>query len=261
MEKDFTLKKYQKLCEAIMANEYQTSTISDYLQHASENATVLIRHDVDRKPESALRMARLERRLGIDSTYYFRHTPNVFLPDIIQKISSLNHEIGYHYETLSKCKGNFGKAITLFKKELDDFRQYVPVSTISMHGRPFSKWDNRDLWQKYDLKDFDLLGECYLSIDYRKVTYLSDTGRTWHPGRYNLRDHVEGHSPDYLETTDDLILYISQGRKETLCLLTHPNRWANSSSEWFFEATVDLCANRAKQILAKIRSSKASPII
>jgi len=257
MTKDFTLQKYRELCEAIIASGYKTSTIRDYIQYDSGKGTVLIRHDVDRKPESALRMARLEHGLGIGSTYYFRHIPNVFIPDIIQEISSLDHEIGYHYETLSKCNGDFGKAISLFQRELDNFRQYVPVSTISMHGRPLSKWDNRDLWQKYDLKEFDLAGECYLSIDYKKVTYLSDTGRTWHPGRYNLRDHVAGHSPDYLETTDDLIRYISKGRRDALCLLTHPNRWSNSSKEWLIEAAVDYCTNRAKQILAKIRSSTA----
>jgi hypothetical protein len=30
----------------------------------------------------------------------------------------------------------------------------------------------------------------YADFDYADVRYFSDTGRTWHPMRHNLRDHV-----------------------------------------------------------------------
>lgn len=249
MDKDFTLNKYKQLCQAIRQSGYQTTTITDYMQNGAKDSCIILRHDVDRKPYNALKMARLEHQMGIHSTYYFRHIPTVFLPDIIQEIFSLSHEIGYHYETLSKSRGNFSKAIRIFEKELEEFRQYTPVTTISMHGRPFSKWDNRDLWKKYDLKQFEIGGECYLSIDYDTVTYLSDTGRTWHPGKYNIRDHVAGKSPDHIESTDDLIRYISSHEKKILCLLTHPNRWADSSLEWVLENNVDFCINQLKKFL------------
>jgi hypothetical protein len=47
-------------------------------------------------------MAELEHELGIQSTYYFRF-PYTFKPDIIGKIHDLGHEVGYHYEVLSKA--------------------------------------------------------------------------------------------------------------------------------------------------------------
>ena len=64
---------------------------------------VVLRHDIDRKPMNALRMAELEYELGIQSTYYFRF-PCTFKPEIIRKIRDLGHEVGYHYEVLSKAK-------------------------------------------------------------------------------------------------------------------------------------------------------------
>ena len=41
-------------------------------------------------------------------------------------------------------------AIDDFRLNLEKLRKLYPVKTICMHGSPFSKWDNRDLWKKYD---------------------------------------------------------------------------------------------------------------
>ena len=58
-------------------------------------------------------MAKREHEMGIRSSYYFRY-PFTFRPDIIRKIRDLGHEIGYHYEVLSKTNGDYTKAIALF---------------------------------------------------------------------------------------------------------------------------------------------------
>ena len=68
---DFTLQKYKELCEAIL-KEYTPLTIESYLMKKPSGKLVILRHDVDRKPETALRMAKMEKYLGITSTYYFR---------------------------------------------------------------------------------------------------------------------------------------------------------------------------------------------
>lgn len=45
-----------------------------------------------------------------------------------------------------------------------------------MHGNPLSPRDNRELWKKYKFKDFGIIGEAYLSIDFNEVSYFTDTG-------------------------------------------------------------------------------------
>jgi len=56
----------------------------------------------------------------------------------------------------------------------------------------FQLYDNRDLWKRYDFRQFGLAGEAYLSIDYHRLAYLTDAGRSWADNPYNLRDRVVG---------------------------------------------------------------------
>jgi hypothetical protein len=81
-------------------------------RHSKEQGTlnserlVILRHDVDLKPQNSLATAKIEHGLGIKGSYYFRMVPESFNVDIIKEIVSLGHEIGYHYETMDtagKC--------------------------------------------------------------------------------------------------------------------------------------------------------------
>ncbi len=70
------------------------------------------------------------------------------------------------------------------------FRKIVPVKTICMHGSPLSKYDNKELWEKYDYRDYGIIGEPYFDINFNEVFYLSDTGRSWNNSDANVRDKV-----------------------------------------------------------------------
>lgn len=248
MKLDFTLEKYAVLCQAVVSAGYTVLSVADYL--ANENPPehiVILRHDVDRRLGNALRMAQLEFEIGLKATYYIRMQPAVFQPEILKQISRMNHEIGYHYETLAKAKGNLEEAILLFESELAEFRRICPVRTISMHGSPLSPYDNRDLWRDFDFRQYDLLGEAYLSLDYNKITYLTDTGRSWANNRYNMRDHVATKKQAaQLTTTNDLIASIRRQAFSNICISTHPERWPQNLSGWGLSAATDLCANQVK---------------
>ena len=81
--RDFTLEKYKDLCLALLDSGYTPLTVYSYLvlegQKKKNNKLVVLRHDIDRKPKNALRMAESESELGIQSTYYFRF-PYTFKP-------------------------------------------------------------------------------------------------------------------------------------------------------------------------------------
>jgi hypothetical protein len=75
---------------------------SDYLKKGpSAQKLIILRHDVDARPQNSLRLARLEHSLGIRGTYYFRMVPQSYNEAVICEIHGLGHEIGYHYETMS----------------------------------------------------------------------------------------------------------------------------------------------------------------
>jgi hypothetical protein len=100
MNRDFTLAKYEELCTVIVQSGYAVMSVKDYLSLQPREKVVILRHDVDRKPEKALKMAEIEREFDIQATYYFRSTKEVFKAEIM-------HKIGYHYEVLDKAQGNF----------------------------------------------------------------------------------------------------------------------------------------------------------
>ena len=248
---DFTLGKYQQLCSTIVDSGYEIKTVRDYLTNVPSSGpyVVILRHDVDRKPQRALDMAVLEKEIGLSSTYYLRYTGDVFKEEVIRKIEGLDHEIGYHYETLSKAKGNYRKALQLFQEELLAFRKIADVSTICMHGRPLSAWDNRWLWRKYDFRQFQILGEAYLSIDYSQVAYLTDTGRSWNANKANIRDRVYPLTQSSFQTTDELMELIRSKALPKMCIQTHPERWDCKFSSWLLQLVKDNVSNLAKPVV------------
>jgi len=159
----------------------------------------------------------------------------------------------YHYETLDKANGSFKKAIEIFKNELHEFRKVSDIKTICMHGNPLKPWSNRDLWTRYDFRDFGILGEPYLSIDYRGVLYLTDTGRRW-DGKYSVKDAVATSSPK-IKNTNNLISLIKNGKIQNACLVVHPNRWNDDFVTWSEELIFQNLKNLGKVGILFYRSA------
>ena len=256
---DFTLAKYEILCRTILESDYTILPMYQFIaEPSSDSKVVVMRHDVDRKVANTLKMARLESHIGIRSTYYFRKIKTVYKPEIIKKVSDLGHEIGYHYEVLSKARGNYEKAIRLFEQEFSEFRKICEVKTICMHSRPLLIWDNRDLWKKYDFQKYGIIGEAYLSVDYSNTAYLTDSGRNWDPKRYKLRDEVDSRITPEINSTDDLISLIRRGDMKTIALTVHPNRWSEGALEWGLSFFSDFVINEGKMLLKLIRKGRTN---
>lgn len=230
---DFNSKSYINLINKIIENGYAVVTFLEYLQTPFDKNLVILRHDVDRTPKNALKMAELEHELGIKATYFFRSRSHVLKNEIIQKIESLGHEIGYHYENLSDTKGDFEKAIHSFSETLSKFRQIAKIKTICMHGSPLSKINNQELWKKYNFKDFDIIGEPYFSIDFNKVAYITDAGRKWNDEKVNFRDKVKSTQNYNIKDLNEIInIFLSEDAPECMMINIHPHNWAFSGIEW-----------------------------
>ncbi|HLO59594.1 MAG TPA: hypothetical protein VK179_12685 [Bacteroidales bacterium] len=178
---DFTLDSYKSLINRLTNNLFSDTSSAN---------NIIFRHDVDKMPFNSLQISKIEYDFKLIGIYYFRIVPQSNNPKIIEQIASLGHEIGYHYEDLTLCKGNLDEAIRSFEKNLKYFRQFYPVKTICMHGSPLSKYDNRQLWEKYSYKDFGIEFEPYLDMNFTRVFYLTDTGRRWDGESVSVRDKV-----------------------------------------------------------------------
>jgi hypothetical protein len=236
---DFMIKKYEELCLALLNGGYAPLPVYSYLRSGrkSNNKLVILRHDVDEKPFNALKMAELENEYGIQSTYYFRYprsflpTYYTFKPGIIEKIHNLGHEVGYH-------------------------RKICEVKTICMHGSVLSVYDNRDLWNHYDFKEFGIVGEAYRSI--KDVSYYSDTGSNWN-WKNKMRDFMPDKKEEIVvDTTDDLIKLIKSNKINNFYILAHPGNWSSNNIEWCFNYMTNFVFNIGKKILVRVRQDEKS---
>ena len=261
MHFDFTLEVYTKLLLALRNSRYSVVTFKDYLAQPYPQSCVILRHDVDARPAYALRMARLEQNLEFQATYCFRATPGIFDIQIMRQISYLDHEIAYHYEDLALQKGDYEKAIESFGINLNKFRSVYPVSTISMHGSPLSKWDNRLLWQRYDYREYGILGEPYLDLDFDDWLYVTDTGRSWNNSNASVRDKVDTSYNFAFSSTFQLISAIEgNDLPDRVMINIHPQRWHDNGILWVTELlsqSVKNCIKRAV-VQSKSASNRAS---
>lgn len=197
-------------------------TVREYsgIRHPENYPLIVLRHDVDKRPESSLETARIESELGLRGTYYFRIVPESFDKRITTEIASLGHEIGYHYEDMdlarqktkserrktSDCKtaGLQDKeeelaeiAIESFRDNLVKLSDIVPIDTICMHGSPRSPVDSKVLWKYYDYGNFGILAEPYFDFSLEEMLYITDTGRRWDGTTVSIRDKVLNRDTEY----------------------------------------------------------------
>ncbi|MCA9749404.1 MAG: hypothetical protein KC414_09885, partial [Romboutsia sp.] len=246
---DFTVKKYTVLLDTLINQGYTFQTFDEFIDNPALKSIVL-RHDVDLLPHNSLEFAKIQAKKGVKGTYYFRAVPQSWDEKIIKEISNLGHEIGYHYENLTTCRGNMEMGIEDFKINLSKLRKLAKVSTICMHGSPMSKFDSKDLWKKYDYKSFDIKGEPYFDVDFSNVFYLTDTGRKWDGDRVSVRDKVDSKFDISLHSTNQIISYTSQGRLPKRIMFTfHPQRWNDNYMMWIKELLFQSTKNLIKRMI------------
>lgn len=313
---DFTLNTYSLLIKVLKEQQYTFQTFAGFIKDPAARV-IILRHDVDTRNMNSLHTAIIEKEMGITGTYYFRMVPQSYDEEVIKQIAGLGHEIGYHYEDLSRCgvrgAGYGGKikrlqdyktarphdkvlpdeellevAISSFRENLAKLRRVVPVETICMHGSPLSKYDNRMLWEKYDYREFGIIGEPYFDINFEEVLYLTDTGRRWDGEAVSIRDkaqgtpvhrsfseggghRAQGEEPrippesseasakeeaayriplPHFHSTFDIINAAKEKRLPDKIMITvHPQRWDDRSLPWIRELILQNIKNVGKQII------------
>lgn len=247
---DFTLKSYKKLLETFISEEYSFTTFESFLHTPPQKKVIILRHDVDELADNALKIAKLENSLNVRATYYFRTVRQSNNPEVIRKIASMGHEIGYHYEDLSSSNGDYKKAILSFEKNLQYFRQFYPVRTISMHGSSSSKFDNRDLWNHFKFEDFGLIGEPYISLDFNTIFYLTDTGFSWDGGKYAVRDVVDNNFGISFHSSQQIIQCLKEKKFPNSCMILSHTLWTDNIIQWTWLHVREFLRNHIK-LLAK----------
>ncbi len=234
-----------------MSKDYTFMTMEEFIAAPAYKKTIVLRHDVDEKPHNALKIAKAEYDLGLKATYYFRIVKISNDSSIIKAIAALGHEIGYHYEDYASAVGDLDKAIFNFTANLAYFRTFYPVKTVCMHGSSMSDYDNRTMWKYYSLSDFGIIGEPYISIDYKKVFYLTDTGMCWDGNKYSVRDFVKNYFGLSYHRSSDIIKAVRGDTFPTCVVLQSHTLWTDSFFEWFMITIREFLRIRIKMFVVK----------
>ena len=261
--RDFTVEIYKQLLKALKDADYQFISFEDYCRgNIDSEKWIILRHDVDDLKLHSLEFAQVQNTMGIKGVYYFRMVPESYDPDVIKKIYSLGHEVGYHYEDMDFARGDNTEAFAFFKKHLQVLRELVPINTICMHGSPLSKYDNREIWRNYSYKDLGIIGEPYFDFDFNAVYYITDTGRAWDGHKYNIRDKAPVENPlinpDFIErnyhSTEDIIQAILNGTYPDKVMMNfHPERWTDNNGQWIMQFVKQNLKNQVKRLILLAR--------
>lgn len=223
--------EYAGLLEAALENGYEVLGVEQWLTAGApggDGPLLILRHDVDQQPRSALAMARLERELGIGSAWYFRwRTADAAT---IARLREDGAAVGFHYETLSRLALERGartgsdvaalvpEARRLLATEIATFaRLHGPIRSICPHGdsrAPLAR--NASLVGAGDAPGLGVEHDVNEAMRERGLGHwLTDRTRGeggWAPGPRPAELLAEGCSP-------------------LLCVV-HPNNWSSGPSLW-----------------------------
>jgi hypothetical protein len=226
--------EYRRVLRIALAQGYAVLSLEAWLadpELAADRPRVLLRHDVDQHPASALKMAAIEAELGVMSTWYFRW--RTALPRVVETIHSQGHAVGLHYETLTRellrrglgppdAEALIPEARELLHRELAAFAdRFGPVRSACPHGdtRMPGVHNGRLLlgqdWSAYGLQwDANaVMREHPLDI------WLTD------------RSAPEGRWKEGLDPIDLLI-----DRRSPILAVVHPNNWVSGPGLWWDRA-------------------------
>lgn len=218
------LKTYKTYIQLAQENGYEICTMEQFFSsYKSPSKHFVLRHDVDHRGRATRRMFKIEKELGIKSTYYFRFsTINMSL---IREMSKAGFDIGLHYETLADYANenritnisevNFDIVEQRLKEDILRFEKItgIKISSICSHGAPKNTqlgYSNNKMLDNKDIKEFGVLFEAYDKDMYSHVDcHIMDCRL------------IDNYGFSYRDNPMDAIA----SKLQNIIFLSHPNHW------------------------------------
>lgn len=214
----FTYKAYEDLVSLLINKKY---SFVSYHNYRNFEKCVIMRHDVDYSLDKAVFLAKLEKDLGIKSTYFvlisspFYNLLSLEERKKVEKILNNGHEIGLHFDELNYTEEEYkriGGRENIILEEvgiLEKIIKDIPIKAVSMH-RPSKETLNAN----YDFGD---IVNSYGKEFFNEFKYVSDSRRRW-------RENVEA--------------IISSNEYDKLHILTHAF-WYNDEEKNIKDSIMD----------------------
>ena len=217
---DFTHAAYDRLLVSALDAGYRILRVRDALTAPPVSPALIIRHDVEWNIRRTLAVADIEQKHGVRSSLYFRVDTGVYDLTQMRGLENAGFEIGYHFNTLDRCRGDLTCATIVFEDELKVLRESgLDIVTAIPHGDPRIWWigyrSNADIFER----DPTLLARAGLldvsgglTRNFPEYIHITDLGIRWN-GVHSTPEFLEG-----LRLQPWPAIY----------LLTHPDYWSRS---------------------------------
>ncbi len=215
---DFVHAGYNRLLMGLREAGYRGVSVREAAAGVKEPRLLISRHDVEWDSRKALALAEVERAHGYRSTYHFRVDTKAYDLGVMRDLQDEGFDVGYHYNTLDRCHGDFEKALALFEADLSRLRDAgIAVRTVTAHCNPRIKKvgyrGNGELFVRFpDLFKRNQLTDhvACLKSHYPGYPYIADYGIRW----------------THASTTSKLVERVVREAWSTVYLLTHPDYWS-----------------------------------
>jgi hypothetical protein len=150
----FTWDQYIALLHELSDKKFLVLPLNE-MRKIFDNSKVVIgfRHDIDLNPFKALEMAKIERDLGIQATYFILPTSDYYgffsrkgfvrntgLDSLVRKIYETGAEIGIHNDLLTVMIEYHTDPFIFNEKDLAFYKSLnIPIYGTSSHGSPIAK--------------------------------------------------------------------------------------------------------------------------
>ena len=197
----FGIEGYKKLINEFLDAGY---SFKKFELTTSLKNNIILRHDIDFCVKYAIDMAKIEKEMGIHSSFFFMVSNELYNPfansnvERLENISKMGHSVCLHIdETMITCKDDFLLLLSSVKKLMP----FLDTHVISRH-RPML--NNKVLWLPDGVLD------TYQSHFFSEMEYASDSKGEWRYGYPTLREAFKS--------------------GKSYQLLTHPVWWTSNDS-------------------------------
>jgi len=222
------LAEYREILAAALEHGYQVLPVIDYYNLLQDNKLssstpyLILRHDIDSDPEAALLFAGIEHSFDLRATYYYRLS--TWDARVIEQISALGNETGYHYQEVADFIVRHGvRDLSLVTKYLPVIQQMFITHLSRL--RNSSGLPLRGVASHGDVVNYRLnIGNQILLED---KAFRAEHAILYEAYDSQLVESYQLHISDYLMPTGFLPCHPKDiiRQRQTFCLLTHPRHW------------------------------------
>jgi len=223
------LSEYEKLLESALRASYRISSVGGTWRRISDGVLdpqerhLVLRHDIDTDPGTAAAMWDIDRRLGVESSHFFRLS--TLAPALMAEIAAGGSEVSYHYEelstvakrrrfrTASDALAALPEAQDLFAANLRRLRATtgLPMRVVASHGDFVNRHLRISNW--VILADRDFRRDVGVDLETYDEDFLRHLPDRHSDAEYPL--HWDYHDPAEAIRAGTPVVYV----------LVHPRHW------------------------------------